>query len=190
MNCPSRTDEPPVSDGYNQSPNALSNDLTTNADLNGISNLRQRSDDALSIQNGGQSSEGPDITVTHDPDGHRGNSRGGEVAAGSGVKDQQSPEKGRFDLETLVTRQSASPSVTGPGSGSGSGSGSNRSGGPKPLLHRIRNGLITFGKFVGPGFMVAVAYSTSSPFDITSSSPPRAQDSRDTQSTPATTRRT
>lgn len=28
-------------------------------------------------------------------------------------------------------------------------------------LSRIRNGLITFGKFVGPGFMIAVAYSES-----------------------------
>ncbi|OIW24375.1 natural resistance-associated macrophage protein [Coniochaeta ligniaria NRRL 30616] len=153
MNCPSRTDEPPVSDGYNQSPNALSNDLTTNADLNGISNSRQRSDDALSIQNGGQGPEGPDIANTHDPDGRYGSSGGGEVTAGSDVHDQQSPAKGRPNFETLVTRHSVSPSDPDAGPGDGSGSSA-----PVSLLRRVRNGLFTFGKFIGPGFMVAVAY--------------------------------
>jgi metal iron transporter len=153
MNCPSRTDEPPVSDGYNQSPNALSNDLTTNADLNGISNSRQRSDDALSIQNGGESSEGPDITNNHEPDRRHESSGDDVVTAGLDVKDQQLPEKGQVNLEPLVTRQSVSAFGAGPDDGNGSSS--------KPLLRRIRNGLLTFGKFVGPGFMVAVAYSMS-----------------------------
>lgn len=154
--CPSRTDEPPVSDGYNQSPNQLSNDLTTNADLNGISNARQRSDDALSIQNGGQSSEGPDIALAPEPDGRHEGSRGVEATPGPDVQGQQSPGKGPFNHETLVTQESVIPS-DGPDGGS---SGPGRSG-PKPLLRRIWNGLITFGKFIGPGFMVAVAYSMS-----------------------------
>lgn len=40
MNCPSRTDEPPESDGYNQNPSSLSADLTTREDLNGKANSR------------------------------------------------------------------------------------------------------------------------------------------------------
>lgn len=44
MNCPSRTDEPPKHDGYNQSPSALAADLTTRQDLNGIVNLRTDQD--------------------------------------------------------------------------------------------------------------------------------------------------
>ena len=161
MNCPSRTDEPPVSDGYNQSPNQFSNDLTTNADLNGISNSRQRSDDALSIQNGGQSTEGPDIALTHDPDGTilPAKGGGGEAVAGSSGIDQQPPAKGPVNLlETLVTQQSLSPSDNGPSDG---GSRPGGASGPKSLSRRLWDGFITFGKFIGPGFMVAVAYSMS-----------------------------
>ena len=44
MNCPSRTDEPPEHDGKNQSPSALAADLTTRQDLNGIVNLRTKQD--------------------------------------------------------------------------------------------------------------------------------------------------
>ncbi|GJC99043.1 metal ion transporter metal ion transporter [Colletotrichum higginsianum] len=41
MNRPSRTDEPYEGEGYNQSPSPLSNDLTTNEDLNGTVNARE-----------------------------------------------------------------------------------------------------------------------------------------------------
>jgi len=44
MNCPSRTDELPEHDGYNQSPSALAADLTTRQDLNGMVNLRTDQD--------------------------------------------------------------------------------------------------------------------------------------------------
>jgi metal iron transporter len=162
MNRPSRTDEPQKGDGYNQSPNAFSNDLTTNADLNGISNTRQRSDDALSIQNSGPHAAAPDIVNTQDPDSRLQPAWGGGVATetGPGVKSRQSPEKGPIAMmETTMRHQSASPSDDGP---SEPGSGPNRSG-PKPVLHRVRDGLVTFSKFIGPGFMVAVAYSSSIP---------------------------
>lgn len=44
MNCPSRTDKLPEHDGYNQSPSALAADVTTRQDLNGIANLRTNQD--------------------------------------------------------------------------------------------------------------------------------------------------
>ncbi|KOS46419.1 hypothetical protein ACN38_g2595 [Penicillium nordicum] len=45
MNCPSRTDDTLLHDGWNQSPRFLSPDLTTRQDLNGISNTRENKDD-------------------------------------------------------------------------------------------------------------------------------------------------
>ncbi|KAJ5616765.1 hypothetical protein N7537_001879 [Penicillium hordei] len=45
MNCPSRTDDPLLHDGWNQNPRFLSPDLTTRQDLNGISNTRENKDD-------------------------------------------------------------------------------------------------------------------------------------------------
>ncbi|TLD30865.1 hypothetical protein PspLS_03032 [Pyricularia sp. CBS 133598] len=46
MNCPSRTDEPPLTDHptWNQNPPFLSADLTTCQDLNGIANAREHRD--------------------------------------------------------------------------------------------------------------------------------------------------
>jgi zinc transporter 1/2/3 len=42
MNCPSRTDEDPLSHpGWNQSPPQFAADLTTREDLNGIANARE-----------------------------------------------------------------------------------------------------------------------------------------------------
>ncbi|KAJ5411230.1 uncharacterized protein N7487_005589 [Penicillium crustosum] len=45
MNCPSRTDDTLLHDGWNQNPRFLSPDLTTRQDLNGISNTRENKDD-------------------------------------------------------------------------------------------------------------------------------------------------
>ncbi|KAJ5237260.1 hypothetical protein N7489_007351 [Penicillium chrysogenum] len=45
MNCPSRTDDTLLHDGWNQNPRFLSPDLTTRQDLNGISNTREKKDD-------------------------------------------------------------------------------------------------------------------------------------------------
>ncbi|KGO42932.1 Zinc/iron permease [Penicillium expansum] len=45
MNCPSRTDDTLLHDGWNQNPRLLSPDLTTRQDLNGISNTRENKDD-------------------------------------------------------------------------------------------------------------------------------------------------
>ena len=44
MNCPSRNDEPPQHEGWNQNPSALAADLTTREDLNGTVNRRTNQD--------------------------------------------------------------------------------------------------------------------------------------------------
>lgn len=56
----------------------------------------------------------------------------------------------------LATSSQAQPTISEIGEGK-----------QKWTLSRVRNGIITFGKFIGPGFMVAVAYSES----LSSSSP-------------------
>jgi metal iron transporter len=139
MNRPSRTDEPQKGDGYNQSPNALSNDLTTNEDLNGISNSRElRRGEHLPIQSSGQNSV-PDGVQTIDmpPPAHQ----GGEKAGGG----SQEPNGGLLGVQ-----------AAGPPSTEANNARHDRG---RWSFDRIKQGFITFSRFVGPGFMVAVAYS-------------------------------
>ncbi|KAK4694462.1 hypothetical protein P7C71_g3126, partial [Lecanoromycetidae sp. Uapishka_2] len=63
MNCPSRTDDVPEHDGYNQSPSALAADLTTRQDLNGIVNLRTDQDFGQEAEDG--RTERPMAGFTH-----------------------------------------------------------------------------------------------------------------------------
>ncbi len=156
MNCPSRTDEPPESDGYNQNPNALSNDLTTNQDLNGLANSRElRRTDPPSILSAGDGVEEEEEEEgsggLDDLSGSRSRGREAKVAAGPVV-------------ESLVSMpaSSLSPAV-GAAAGSGNddvGSRATGCGGVAGVRARVTKGLVNFGKFVGPGFMIAVAYST------------------------------
>lgn len=150
MNRPSRTDEPQPGDGYNQSPPHLSNDLTTNQDLNGISNTRalRRQERPMSMDSGQ-----PDPPDSITPDG---------------------PSKPKDAAVVRVNASSTSLAFGAPhagdtGQGSAprdehapaSGGGGNPDGSlpVKSRLSRAKDTILTFGKFVGPGFMVAVAYS-------------------------------
>ncbi len=160
MNRPSRTDEPQKGDGYNQSPNAFSNDLTTNQDLNGIANARELGrDEALSIQNS-------------PPENHEGE--------GSTINLDQ--EKGSQMHVGQVTHALTEPGSVPPGGspetmvkiaeGSRDEASRPRGRGDKnSALDRVKQHLLNFGKFVGPGFMVAVAYSTQSPHKALLNSP-------------------
>ncbi|CRG87191.1 Manganese transporter SMF1 [Talaromyces islandicus] len=98
MNKTSHTDEPLEGDGYNQSPNPNSNDLTTNEDFNGLVNSRvMRESESQTLPNA--TSNIPEPIVSDAPTDNDGT-----------------------------------------------------------LGQRVRNMLATFGSFVGPGFMVSVAY--------------------------------
>lgn len=120
MNCPSRTEEPIESDGYNQNPNALSNDLTTNQDLNGLANTRElRRTDPPPIASAGTGKEAEGIT-TNKGDDH--------------------PPR---DAPTNQTKASG------------------HRNGAVGFFERAKKVLANAGKFVGPGFMIAVAYSWS-----------------------------
>ncbi len=155
MNRPSRTDEPQPGDGYNQSPPELSNDLTTNQDLNGISNTRAllREDHSTATASGKPGSDPPDITP---PDGL--SNVGGVVAVGT-----ESSANGV--VAEVLHAGNPGPGPKGPDEQHeqpGVGGGGDHPDGTLPQrswLARAKDAIFTFGKFVGPGFMVAVAYS-------------------------------
>ncbi|KAI8635673.1 natural resistance-associated macrophage protein [Xylariaceae sp. FL1651] len=141
MNQTSRTDEPYEGDGLNQSPNALSNDLVTNQDLNGIANAREHKDrNSRSMDSSGQ-------PIAHEspptPDSDGGTESTKRLGRGGG----QSPGK---RSSTQVHDSSAASNITY--------AEFPTSRGPTNLLQKLAYHFVTFGKFVGPGFLIAVAY--------------------------------
>lgn len=139
MNRPSRTDEPQASDGYNQSPPQLANDLTTNQDLNGISNtraLRRARFRALADSDLGQAD--PDPHAVARPDAHA-------TATATATPETDMPSSAVAGAAIIGLDASRHAATGGRG--------------VQSWPSRIKHAVITFGKFVGPGFMVAVAYS-------------------------------
>lgn len=146
MNKTSRTDEPYEGDGLNQSPNELSNDLVTNQDLNGIANERTRRDRHKGLDDSGQVVE-QDSGSTGDhvpPPARRGVRNLARLLHGA---TGQSPGERVSSAQVLDD----CPPVANPGGAGGS------------LLRRVRDRILTFGRFIGPGFLVSVAYSRSFP---------------------------
>ncbi|CRK18126.1 hypothetical protein BN1708_012246 [Verticillium longisporum] len=146
MNRPSRTDEPYEGEGFNQNPSFLSADLTTNEDLNGAVNSRRlrRSDPAL-----GQCDLSPQEDMRPNP------------AADSDHKDEGAGELAQFSQLAgkgpgLVNSPALLPRHLSP-SRSTDGLGDEVVGRPS-LGHRLKLGFFKFCSFIGPGFMIAVAY--------------------------------
>jgi metal iron transporter len=153
MNQTSRTDEPyEGDDGLNQSPNALSNDLTTNQDLNGIANSRTR----RSSEDETRDDSGHTITEvdppTPEPDRVKGTQQNLAVAYG----DRASGQSPGVKQTSLGTAQVLGDDLRQGGDGADASFVTKDGGSP---LQRVKRTLVTFGKFVGPGFMVSVAYS-------------------------------
>lgn len=160
MNCPSRTDELPRSDGLNQSPPALSNDLTTNEDLNGTANGRRlrRSVSPPNLQAGGLAggTNRGGIGVDN-PDDHGCPTK--TAAAEPTTTRVDSTVSARQPSQTSVPPNSGRNSDSGNGGGalqSGGGDDGNRRTGP---VWKVVSALKTCLRFVGPGFIVSVAYS-------------------------------
>ncbi|KAI4089802.1 MAG: hypothetical protein LQ348_006634 [Seirophora lacunosa] len=130
MNCPSRTDEDDQGNGWNQSPPGLSADLTTRADLNGIANLRTHRDVETSIAGPSQ------VDGLIELQEWKGPSREG---------------KGSEDLADS-TRSASYPTAIPQQRHHAS-----RYSLPRVVRHMAKT-LSKFCKFIGPGFMVAVAY--------------------------------
>ena len=158
-----------MGDGLNQSPDAMSNDLVTNQDLNGIANVREHlRRDPRSLDDSGQPIVTQDARASTDGDGGD-MTRPKKGLAGSG--DDQSPEK--------KTRALSPSSQVIDDAAAGHNGNNNKndkntnvavarvetptlpSKGPtttSSLLRKLVYHITTFGKFIGPGFLVAVAY--------------------------------
>lgn len=153
MNKTSRTDEPYEEDirGFNQNPAFLSADLTTNQDLNGIVNERALEQSSrgpilldLAIQDGAQLDKDPET-----------NSKG---RAGSGQADDTTIVSLPKGGDTEQPTSSASLPVASPSPNS-NGEGGDRERGSLLWGRRLKKVFIKFCSFIGPGFMIAVAYS-------------------------------
>lgn len=139
MNCPSRTDEPIESDGWNQNPPGLAADLTTREDLNGLVNRRTQRDSDLRV--------GDEIAIDtldqpSDPHVPR--------------IDKSEDDKGKFiaDVREAPLATPGTPPSPSMESDSGQPSGTGFLG----KFRNVGNVLTTFTKFIGPGFLVSVAY--------------------------------
>lgn len=148
MNRTSRTEEPYEGDGYNQNPSPLSNDVTTNEDLNGAANARELKGARQSPSIGNPPPSAPD-KPSPDPDvRHAGTTPtlANEVAVGQHLGEDAALNS----TEPLPLR---SPShASRHGSSNDGGDGSNP-------IRRLKNAILKFGSFIGPGFMISVAYS-------------------------------
>lgn len=146
MNKTSRTDEPlEGDDGYNQSPNPLSNDLTTNEDFNGIANSR-----ALGDQDS-QSLQGTALAALQDA-GTRNttskNDSGITHQLAYGTIDHGQPPEGVLQVPAI-----AQPPPHSPTSAGGDGDADHLT-----PFQRLKKNVLTFCSFIGPGFMISVAY--------------------------------
>lgn len=138
MNCPSRTDDPPPDAGWNQNPPNLAADLTTRQDLNGIINSRSRQSlKLIRLEEYGQ----VPIALEHLHDAHGSPSSANPMKASDEDQDPRgvSPSSNHRSLQTQDHDSS-------------------RARVPRGSPARTWQMLLKFGKFVGPGFMIAVAY--------------------------------
>ncbi|KXH60969.1 metal ion transporter metal ion transporter [Colletotrichum salicis] len=157
MNRPSRTDEPYEGEGYNQSPNALSNDLTTNEDLNGIVNARAlepgEDDKGLSLGDSG-TGDGNIGSRSYDVDWGKGGGGGSGPAAAAAAATTKSDGLGLPEgEEVLATPLPTLHSRQLPPGDRGDTPKTHRT-----LYGRVKDAIVKFGSFIGPGFMIAVAY--------------------------------
>ncbi|RDL39714.1 Transporter protein Smf2 [Venustampulla echinocandica] len=147
MNCPSRTDEPEGT-GFNQNPSSLSADLTTRQDLNGMANARVLRRISSSEVRAMEDLE-PDRELQEDT--NKGHAVVKGVAAGK--------------IQAASSPSDAHGSRAGAEGGEGSGS-AHRSANERRRYHnyavnrfmRIRKFMVNFARFIGPGFMISVAY--------------------------------
>lgn len=158
MNRTARTDEPYEGEltGYNQSPNPLSPALTTNRDLNGIVNIREQRDNGQGAGLG-DDSQNRENNAEPAPDEAR-DRTGGKGLAGGFISISQPMGRwlGRLSSNHFPIGSSPASASASPTDPPGQGSGTNS------WKQTIKKGLLKFFSFVGPGFMVAVAYSMTS----------------------------
>ncbi|EEQ31220.1 transporter protein smf2 [Microsporum canis CBS 113480] len=149
MNKTSRTDEPFEGEGYNQNPNPLSNDLITNEGLNGIVNSRELKREEPQSLHGITQQADRDKTSSIAPEMRRGDAFNLLAKRWIGQLSRGGDKSPLSDTATITP-------------GDGSTGSCDQGNGPQSLIERFKNGLLKFCSFIGPGFMVSVAYSMES----------------------------
>ncbi|KAF2704440.1 natural resistance-associated macrophage protein [Pleomassaria siparia CBS 279.74] len=143
MNCPSRVD-PIYMDGYNQNPNALNADATTRADLDHMANARRQRGHRIDPSDG---------TVTEIETNER-----------QATEDDVDIKRKALDYQGSITIGDDKGPGAAVGALSGSSSASTtqqRNGGRwtfRGLYQKPVKVLRKYARFIGPGFMVSVAY--------------------------------
>ncbi|KAL6234819.1 hypothetical protein BDW75DRAFT_251284 [Aspergillus navahoensis] len=135
MNCPSRTDDTLEHPGWNQNPPPLNADATTREDFNGMANSKVRRGHLAGVGQGGGISviESPSpVPDSRDEPALKAGTTGGAVSAYSGRQPERNSDSPRRSFLSFP-RISTIPS-------------------------RVLQSLVKFSRFVGPGFLVAVAY--------------------------------
>ncbi|KAM5432044.1 NRAMP-like transporter smf-3 [Microsporum ferrugineum] len=145
MNKTSRTDEPFEGEGYNQNPNPLSNDLITNEGLNGIVNSRELKREEPQSLHGITQQADRDKTSSIAPEMRRGDAFNLLAKRWIGQLSRGGDKSSLSDTATITP-------------GDGSTGSCDQGNGPQSLIERFKNGLLKFCSFIGPGFMVSVAY--------------------------------
>ncbi|EWC45399.1 hypothetical protein DRE_00798 [Drechslerella stenobrocha 248] len=183
MNCPSRVDDTTGHDDYNQQPNHLPADLTTNSDLNNLSNMSRRND----ASNGGintfeaaaggdgavESSEGTPPAITPVAEGGRGHVSGLPAKAGDVSVDEKVELAEALDEKRGIETISEIPKkgeergyekakrvlFFAANAGRREPPRSNDGGGPDDTFwKKFLRGSLKYLKFMGPGFMISVSY--------------------------------
>lgn len=133
MNCPSRTDDTLDHPDWNQNPPPLSADVTTRQDLNGIANSREQRDHAPMTKGRGDDPFAVEVQQAQDTADAEPVEKpsGGVMLATTGHEPPKSDSKSpRPPLISLVNG----------------------------FFLRIIHSIAKFARFVGPGFLIAVAY--------------------------------
>lgn len=137
MNCPIRTDPAP-DEGHNQNPPELAREITTNNSLNHRRNSTSSRNSRIHLDDGSHGSLGEEIAA--EEDGARGGRKDGKQV-------KVDVQRSKSDIGSLF-------GTFGNGRQPDQGDQSWFAG----KTHKLKKILIKYCKFIGPGFMVSVAY--------------------------------
>jgi metal iron transporter len=140
MNCPSRTD-PIFNEGYNQNPNALNADSTTRADLDHMANARLRRDHRIDPADTSTTEIEPSKCNITERERHAIKLKGLDSPGILGVDEGRTAGHQSRDFVGggRITMKKFQARLDG-------------------IAGNISRVLRKYAKFIGPGFMVAVAY--------------------------------
>lgn len=160
MNKTSRTNEPykPGLGGFNQSPDRLSNDLTTNQDFGDTANSTALGEEGGRALRGGGLQDPSDSSQHDASTEEHGDATTKSWLARRFTNQNRQHAKGD-SMVTSTTTPIARPesSRSQPANNSAGDDDDNRGS----TLQMLKKKFLTYFYFVGPGFMISVAYSTS-----------------------------